>query len=308
MDTQNTDSFCHSLGNGLKLSLREHIASERGQLRILAPRGRVGCSFCLEGSMVTHMTNPTATNQVPQGVSGIWHAPGMVVLVDVEPGIFRWLDLEMELDRLMDCLGSDLDAVRPAFRDSLQHPGRPFRDAGFMSPATRSLVGEMISSPFTGALGKLHLESLGLSLMLGELKRHAMAPAACASTVSALGRQLEQAREYLLADLSDPPSISALARQVHMSESSLKRAFRKAYGMSIFSFFRAHRLEHAKSLLSRGEMNVTEVAFCVGYSNHSHFSRAFKRHFGISPKSCLASIHPISHQQPATTGGNTHMV
>ena len=42
-------------------------------------------------------------------------------------------------------------------------------------------------------------------------------------------------------------------------------------------------------LLQAGEINVTEAALRVGYANLSHFAKAFKSMFGVSPKELLQS-------------------
>lgn len=48
----------------------------------------------------------------------------------------------------------------------------------------------------------------------------------------------------------------------------------------------------AKQLLMQGEMNVTEVCTAVGYTNTSHFVKAFKRQYNVCPK---ILIQHISH-------------
>ncbi|PIE63560.1 MAG: hypothetical protein CSA26_12405 [Desulfobacterales bacterium] len=44
------------------------------------------------------------------------------------------------------------------------------------------------------------------------------------------------------------------------------------------------RLEKARELIASREYNVTGAAFAVGYSSLSHFSKAFRQEFGITPK------------------------
>jgi AraC-like DNA-binding protein len=53
--------------------------------------------------------------------------------------------------------------------------------------------------------------------------------------------------------------------------------------MPAFSYLRKARMERAMYLIRRNEMNITEVAYEVGYSSLSQFSRAFGEHFGIRP-------------------------
>ena len=42
-------------------------------------------------------------------------------------------------------------------------------------------------------------------------------------------------------------------------------------------------MENAKQMLERTSENIGDIAFEVGYTDQSHFTRAFKRHFGFHP-------------------------
>jgi AraC-like DNA-binding protein len=44
-----------------------------------------------------------------------------------------------------------------------------------------------------------------------------------------------------------------------------------------------YRLNKAMELLKKGEMNVTEVSYAVGFASLAGFSRSFKNRFGIPP-------------------------
>src|SRR5690606_36865867 len=71
-------------------------------------------------------------------------------------------------------------------------------------------------------------------------------------------RQLELAHEWLLKDLSSPPTISELARQVGLNQLKLKRGFKLLFGDSIYALFLKKRMERARELLQ--EQSVTETA------------------------------------------------
>ena len=50
----------------------------------------------------------------------------------------------------------------------------------------------------------------------------------------------------------------------------------------------AVRLEQGDKLLRQSGLSVSEIAFATGYSSSSHFSRAYRRQFGASPRQALA--------------------
>ncbi|MFN3987327.1 MAG: helix-turn-helix domain-containing protein [Rhodocyclaceae bacterium] len=94
-------------------------------------------------------------------------------------------------------------------------------------------------------------------------------------------RQLEEARDLLMKDLSAPPTIAELARAVGMNQCKLKAGFKKLFGSSIYALFQEERMNRAQELLQLH--NVTETAVILGYTNISHFSSAFQKQFGFLP-------------------------
>lgn len=73
------------------------------------------------------------------------------------------------------------------------------------------------------------------------------------------------------------------ARLCGRSLSAFKRDFQEVFGMPPGRWLRQQRLERARALLRSTPMQVSEVAFQCGFENLSHFSRAFKEHFGHAP-------------------------
>ena len=95
-------------------------------------------------------------------------------------------------------------------------------------------------------------------------------------------KQLEEAHAILLSDLSSPPTIPELALKVGLNQFKLKQGFRQLFGNSIYATFQEARMNQALTLLQK--LNVTETALELGYSNTSHFSAAFRKLHGISPR------------------------
>jgi len=83
---------------------------------------------------------------------------------------------------------------------------------------------------------------------------------------------------------AEPYSVEELARSVNMSPSYLTRLFRLQTGRSPACFLREVRLRHAYELVQTTFLSIKEVMAAVGWNDPSHFSRAFKRNFGLSPQ------------------------
>ncbi|MFT5314557.1 MAG: signal transduction histidine kinase/ligand-binding sensor domain-containing protein [Candidatus Krumholzibacteriia bacterium] len=101
---------------------------------------------------------------------------------------------------------------------------------------------------------------------------------------SADDRFLERAREVIASNLEDPDfRVEALCREIGMSRTQLHRKLKAVAGRSAGDFLRAERLNKAADMLGKGECNVTEAAYSVGYRSLSQFAKAFREQFGMAP-------------------------
>ena len=90
-------------------------------------------------------------------------------------------------------------------------------------------------------------------------------------------------------------NINDLCREMAVGHTQLYRKFKSISNLTIADYFKLLRLNKAKELFSDSELNITQVAFAVGFKNLSHFSREFAHQFGKSPKEFRRSIFPKLH-------------
>jgi CheY-like chemotaxis protein len=78
-------------------------------------------------------------------------------------------------------------------------------------------------------------------------------------------------------------SVDILCQEVGMSRTSLHLKVTALTGMSISHYVRSLRLRKAQELLTTSQLNVSQVAYSVGFDNPKYFSRVFSEEFGVSP-------------------------
>jgi signal transduction histidine kinase/DNA-binding response OmpR family regulator len=84
-------------------------------------------------------------------------------------------------------------------------------------------------------------------------------------------------------------SLPELCREIGMSRSQLFRKMKALAAISPSEYIRTFRLERARELLANSELNVSEVAWRVGYRDPSYFSKSFQDAFGYLPSSASPS-------------------
>ena len=82
---------------------------------------------------------------------------------------------------------------------------------------------------------------------------------------------------------NDEFDIHDLCRELAVSHAQLYRKFKSLSNQTISDYFKLLRLHKAKELLYNSDLNITQIAFAVGFKNLSHFSREFTGQFGKSP-------------------------
>lgn len=83
-------------------------------------------------------------------------------------------------------------------------------------------------------------------------------------------------------------NVEALSDAVGVSRSQLHRRVKEITGISVGEFVRNLRLQQAARLLEKGDTTIAQVTYATGFSNPTHFSTAFKKHFGISPSEYMS--------------------
>jgi AraC family transcriptional regulator len=94
---------------------------------------------------------------------------------------------------------------------------------------------------------------------------------------------LTRARDELHAHFLRPPRLRDLAATAGVHPDHLARAFRLRFGVPVGAYVRRLRLDWAAGQLERGDVTLVHLALNAGFADQSHFTRAFKRHTGLTP-------------------------
>jgi len=103
-------------------------------------------------------------------------------------------------------------------------------------------------------------------------------------------RKIRLAKEIILKNMSEPPSLQELSEKIGLSLNKLKEGFKQLYGNTVFGYLLDHKMEEARRMLASTNHNVNEVGLRIGYSTSSHFIAAFKKKYGTTPKKYLMSL------------------
>ena len=196
-----------------------------------------------------------------------------------------------------DWLAFRSDVVREAVRacngHDADHPTSPLR-FGFapVSAAVYTEQRRLFEDLATGrSPGSLEMEEHALGLLQAVVKS-----AYGVSRLSELSRpvstrareSVEYVRQIIARRPEDRSTLAELATAVHLSPFHLCREFHAATGMTISSYRTELRLRGSLERIAAGD-DLTTIALAQGFVSHSHFTHAFRRHFGSPPSSFRAT-------------------
>ncbi len=104
-------------------------------------------------------------------------------------------------------------------------------------------------------------------------------------------RFLQKALEVVENNISDSElDIESFSQLVGVSRMQLYRKLHALTNMTVKEFIRSIRLKRAAQLLVQQKMNISEVAYEVGFKDLSHFRKCFRREYGMSAKEYIANF------------------
>ena len=87
-------------------------------------------------------------------------------------------------------------------------------------------------------------------------------------------------------------SLAELADQVHLSPSRLSHLFKAEKGLSMQNYVVWLRLRHTIGALLEHKLSLLEAAYGAGFYDAAHFSKAFRKTFGLNP-SAVYNSHTV---------------
>jgi AraC family transcriptional activator of pyochelin receptor len=219
-----------------------------------------------------------------------WTAGLLRVQIDINPCRFFSSLPETQLNQL------------PSELRQIANNGRvqPYYRSGVTTPEMQMVLHQILHCPYQGLMKRLYLEGKALELMTLQFNQFQNDNRNDNSTAKSRLplrsddiERIYQAKEILIRQLDNPPSLLELAHQVSMNDHKLKQGFRQVFNTTVFGYLHDYRLEQARQLLETSEMGVVAIARQVGFADRSYFAAAFRKKFGVNP-----SVYRRSQRSP----------
>jgi AraC family transcriptional activator of pyochelin receptor len=156
---------------------------------------------------------------------------------------------------------------------------------GAVDPQLQQVVYKVINNNYTGDFHRVFLLSKCLEILVlcaeschlgaGKKQEFIRTPADKEKIIAV--------RDLINERLTQPPSLSQIARSVGLNEYKLKRGFKEMFNNTVFGYLLEQRLLMARQYLLDTRKTAAEISFELGYTTPQHFNNVFKKRFGLTP-------------------------
>ena len=146
--------------------------------------------------------------------------------------------------------------------------------------AAADLMLKLINDRFGSALGQ---EVMNMCLLTQRRQEADLQTTSLAARLGTRHDKLLQAAAYLEAHIEEDFDLDACAAHLSLSRRQIERLFNRYLGITPVRYMNDLRLARGRALLAETDMKVTDVAVACGYASTSHFSKSFRKKYGVSP-------------------------
>jgi len=155
------------------------------------------------------------------------------------------------------------------------------RDA-HIEQLVKRLLGESMTKAYAS---KTYAEALATELGVHLLRNYCVTNGAAGDHGYGLPiYKLRRATEFIEENLREDLTLDRISEVLAMSPGHFAHAFKTTTGLAPHHYVVERRIDRAKGLLRKTELPIAEIAHRVGFRNQSHFSFAFRRATGVTPR------------------------
>jgi AraC family transcriptional regulator len=203
---------------------------------------------------------------IPAGISHRcnWNTTVQFGILAIEPTLLQQVG--------QDWINPDRIELRPQFmskRDDL----------------IQSIFATLSAELATGGIGSnLLVDSLKTALVIHLLRNYCTTSPRLSSYADGLSdAKLILIKDYINTHLDLDLKLTELSSIAQISTYHFLRLFKKSVGMTPHQYILQQRIERAKYLLKSSNLDISEIAFMVGFCDSSHLTRCFKNSLGKTP-------------------------
>ena len=289
--TKDNNSFI----KGVDFSNTKLIHEFDSDICVISDEHLIKLHFSLEGTYCYQpLSHIKYLVQIPENHCNMFYYPTKVGKDIFFKGNARLFEIYVKPILLQNLLGDEFEKSFIKLMEAISNQNSfvLWDKSKFIPPSIRSKINEIIQCPYNGEIRKTYLESK-LTVLLIDFLLDRQTSKLSKNNIKLLNSDylaLVKVEDHIRKNLKKPLKILDLADLAGFNATKLKRDFKKLYGVTVFKYITALRMEAAKSLITQEGVTIAHAAYDVGYSNPQHFTTAFKRTMGYVPSELKPAV------------------
>ncbi|MEP2059897.1 MAG: AraC family transcriptional regulator [Maribacter litoralis] len=289
--TKDNSSFVR----GVDFSNTELLQEFNSEICVSSDKHLIKLHFSLEGTYCYQpLRHIKYLVQIPENHCNMFYYPITEGRDIFYKGNAKSFEIYVKPKLLKNLLGNEFEESFEKLKNAIQNSNSfvLWDKSKFIPPNIRSKINEIIQCPYNGEIRKKYLESK-LTVLLIDFLLGRQTSKVSKNNVKLLNTDylaLVRVEDHIRKNLKEPLKIIDLADLAGFNSTKLKRDFKKLYGVTIFKYITALRMEVAKSLITQDGATIAHAAYEVGYANPQHFTTAFKRTMGYVPSELKPAV------------------
>jgi AraC-like DNA-binding protein len=159
------------------------------------------------------------------------------------------------------------------------------QDNLFATQGMIKTIDDVLNHKYHNNIAKFYLESKALEILTLAFEKLNEVNSGDNFKIDRTGEErAKRVKVWIDENYDNPGTLREIAMRFGTNEFKLKKEFKAIYGTSVFDHLLKTKLLKAKKLLLETDMPIADIAYITGYAIPGHFSRAFKKEFGVTPK------------------------
>ncbi|MEM0979982.1 MAG: AraC family transcriptional regulator [Cyanobacteria bacterium P01_H01_bin.58] len=284
-----------NLRDGLELFIQEFALKQDliiDSSNLATQQSFITFLFCLSGRTVGSAPGFKSKLDVAAGQTIFATVPDAATITESKAGQkLTTVSLAIAPKLLLMLLEDDLHKFPIDWQQRFREAAfTPYFQPNYTTPEIAHILQLILHCPHQGGIRRLYLEAKALELLalcIAQLTHHFADTSSLGCVRPKDVDLLHRAKDILLQNINNPPSLAELAQQVGLNERNLQQGFHQLFGTTVFGVLHDYRMELARQLLEANQMTIGAIADSVGITHRGYFATAFKRKFGSTPREYL---------------------
>ena len=278
-----------NIDNGFSLIKANNFSEKKIHLKTKRKDLYIQFHFVLEGQVCFHIIKGTHKLPVAEQESLMFFNPKNIIPIDAflisNTKMLSVLLSLSAIHKLLDDFAIDFSFLKPKIKDKKLYSKKQ------LSANELIIINQIYNRDLKHKLDYIYIKAKILELFTYYFSQNQPIKETCYNLKDErILEKIKKAKEILVANINEPPSIEELSNQVLLPVGILKKGFKELYGEPVYKYILNYKLELGRHLLMSKKYSVKEVSYQMGYSAPTHFVVAFKKKFGITPKKYVQNL------------------